>query len=130
MLKAPTSRIGFNFRSLIDFLMYARVFSQDDFAFLLDAASSLAEDLERTARVNRIMEAYTEYILDAYFGAGRTVDESYWGEYEVENICGRRTLVLRKFDPKGYRHPSKISNYCSLTRDLFTALQATRKHVA
>jgi hypothetical protein len=110
MLKTPTSRIGFNFRSLIDFLMYARALSQDDFAFLLDASSSLTEDLERTARVNRIMEAYTEYLLDAYFGAGRTVDESYWGEYEVENIRGRRTLVLRKFDPKGCRHPSNFSD--------------------
>ena len=87
--------------------MYARVFSQEDFAYLLDASASLTEDLERTARVNRIMEAYTEYILDAYFGAGGTVDESYWGEYEVENIRGRRTLVLRKFDPKGSYAPSQ-----------------------
>ena len=106
-LKTPTSRIGPNFSSLINFLMYARVFSQDDFAYLLDTLASLTEDLERAARVNRIMEAYTEYLLDAYFGAGRTVDESYWGEYEVENIKGSRELVLRKFDPKGKTsHPT------------------------
>jgi len=97
-LRTPTSRIGVNFRSLINFLVRACLFSQHDFTYLLDSCRSLEEDLNRTARVNRIMELYVVYIQEAYFDTGRTVDESYWGEYEVERVSGRRTIVLRNYD--------------------------------
>ncbi len=100
-LRTPTSRIGVNFRSLINFLVRACLFSQHDFTYLLDSCRSLEEDLNRTARVNRIMELYVVYIQEAYFDTGRTVDESYWGEYEVERVSGRRTIVLRNYDADG-----------------------------
>ena len=77
------------------------LFSQHDLTYLLDSCRSLEDDLNRTARINRIMELYVVYIQEAYFDAGRTVDESYWGEYEVERVSGRRTLILRNYDAEG-----------------------------
>ncbi|THH06219.1 hypothetical protein EW145_g4242 [Phellinidium pouzarii] len=75
----------------------------DDLAWSLngECINSLEEDLDRTARVNRIMEEYAWYIQEAYFDTGRTVDETYHGEYEVERINGQRILVLRRYDPDG-----------------------------
>lgn len=101
MLKTPTSRIGDNFRSLIQFLSSTQEFSHNDIIYLLEECKSLEDDLRRTARVNRIMEEYAIYIQEAYFDTGRTVDETYYGEYEVERISARRILVLRRYDPEG-----------------------------
>ncbi|EJD06075.1 uncharacterized protein FOMMEDRAFT_166360 [Fomitiporia mediterranea MF3/22] len=98
-LKTPTARIGNNFRSLIHFLASIHAFTQSDVSYLLDECRALADDLNRTARVNRIMEEYAIYVQEAYFDTGRTVDETYYGEYEVERIAGRRILVLRRYDP-------------------------------
>ncbi|KAI5122987.1 hypothetical protein M0805_006865 [Coniferiporia weirii] len=98
-LKTPTSRVGSNFRSLIHFLARTHALSHVDFTYLLNECKSLEEDLNRTARVNRIMEEYAWYIQEAYFDTGRTVDETYQGEYEVERTNGRRILVLRRYDP-------------------------------
>jgi len=49
-------------------------------------------------KVNRIMEAYIWYIQEKYLDAGRTVDESYRGEFQVEEVIGRRVLELRATD--------------------------------
>ncbi|KAL5511883.1 hypothetical protein ACEPAH_5101 [Sanghuangporus vaninii] len=98
-IKTPTARIGANFRCLIEFLARIHAFTANDVSYLLDECKALEHDLNRTARVNRIMEEYTIYIQEAYFDTGRTVDETYYGEYEVEAIRGRRILVVRRYDP-------------------------------
>ena len=100
-IKTPTARVGSHFRSLITFLAQAHAISEADFSYLIDECKSLEDDLGRTARVNRIMEEYAVYIQEAYFDTGRTVDETYYGEYEVERFEGRRILVLRRYDPDG-----------------------------
>ena len=102
-LRTPTSRIGPNFRGLILFLgqVNTQVISQSDFTYLLNECNALEEDLGRTARINRVMVEYAVYVQEAYFDTGRTVDETYHGEYEVERIEGRRTIVLRRYDPEG-----------------------------
>lgn len=104
-VRTPTSRIGRNFRSLISFLAKANAFTHADFSYLLTECKALEEDLDRTARVNRIMEQYAWYVQEAYFDEGRIVDETYRGEYEVERINGPRLLVLREYNPEGMRHP-------------------------
>lgn len=68
---------------------------------MLEICAGLEEDLARTARINRIMELYVVYVQEAYFDAGRTVDESFWGEYVVDGSSGRRTVVLRNYDEDG-----------------------------
>ena len=81
------------------------IIPRHDFAYLLDECKALEEDLSRTARINRVMEEYALYVQEAYFDAGRTVDETFYGEYEVERIDGRRLIVLRRYDPDGtYGH--------------------------
>lgn len=102
--RTPTSCIGKNFRSLILFLAKANRFTHADFSYLLTECKALEEDLDRTARVNRIMEWYTWYVQEAYFDVGRTVDETYRGEYEVERISGTRLLVLQEYSPEGTCH--------------------------
>lgn len=82
-------------------MAYTHGFSQNDVSYLLDECKALEEDLTRTGRINRIMEEYAVYIQEAYFDTGRTVDETYYGEYEVERISKRRILVLRRYDPDG-----------------------------
>ncbi|KAH8117585.1 hypothetical protein DFH11DRAFT_1724570 [Phellopilus nigrolimitatus] len=108
-LRTPTSRIGSNFRSLVYFLARAHALTQADFTYLLDECKALEEDLDRTARVNRIMEEYAWYIQEAYFDTKRTVDETYYGEYEVERISGKRILVLRRYDPEEESDTSSTS---------------------
>lgn len=103
-LKTPTSRIGINLRSFILFLGQTRIFTRADVDYLLNECESLEEDLDRTSKINRIMEEYTLYIQEAYFDAGRTVDETYQGEYEVEGINDRRLLILRRYNPEGIYH--------------------------
>lgn len=105
-LRTPTSRIGTNFRSLISFLAKANTFTHADFSYLLTECKALEEDLDRTTRVNRIMEQYAWYVQEAYFDVGRTVDETYRGEYEVERVSGPRLLVLREYNPEGTCHRS------------------------
>ena len=99
--RTPTSRIGTNYRSLVIFLARNHELSESDMTYLLDECKVLEEDLSRTARVNRIMEAYVWYVQEEYFDKRRTVDETYYGEYEVERISGPRLLVLRRYDPDG-----------------------------
>lgn len=97
-LKTPTSRIGANFRSFTHFLAREAVFGQPDVNYLLESCRSLEDDLDRTARINRIMEQYTLHIQEAHFDEGHTGDEAHWGEYEVEKVSGPRVLVLRRYD--------------------------------
>lgn len=100
-LKTHTSHIGRNFRCFLQFLSGTNLFLHSDTRYLFEECNVLELDLERTARINRIMEEYTWYVQEAYFDSGRIVDETYDGEYEVESVCERRVLILRRYESEG-----------------------------
>ena len=100
-LRTPTSRIGKNYRFLLKFLSGTGLFNSSDMNYLYEECHVLEQDLDRTARINRIMEEYAWYVQEAYFDHGRIVDETYDGEYEVESVSDRRVLVLRRYESEG-----------------------------
>ena len=94
--RSNTSRIGHNFRSFVNFLSAQGLFGQNDLVYLLEACESFRVDLDRTAKVNRIMEEYVSHVQESIYSERYRVDSSQWCEYEVERISSRRLVFLRR----------------------------------
>lgn len=94
--RSSTSRIAYNFRSFLMFIAGQGLFTQPDMAYLLEACEGIRQDLDRTAKVNRIMEEYVSHVQENHYNVHYPADRVYWCEYEVEKVSSRKLIFLHK----------------------------------